>query len=65
MPRYWLSAREMRDRFRGAGFAEVFEGSTPAEGTEPPYGCLLVRRTGQRARTAPPGQVSRTRRTPR
>ncbi|QKW13649.1 class I SAM-dependent methyltransferase [Verrucosispora sp. NA02020] len=44
--RYWLSAREMEDRFTAAGFASVFQGSTPPEGTEPPYGYLLVRKTG-------------------
>jgi SAM-dependent methyltransferase len=44
--RYWLSAREMEDRFTAAGFALVFQGSTPPEGTEPPYGYMLVRKTG-------------------
>jgi SAM-dependent methyltransferase len=44
--RYWLSAREMRDRFAATGFALVFQGSTPAGETEPPYGYLLVRKAG-------------------
>ncbi|GAA2873760.1 methyltransferase [Actinoplanes cyaneus] len=43
--RYFLSAREMEDRFAAAGFTLVFQGSIPAEGNEPPYGYLLVRRT--------------------
>jgi len=43
--RYWLSTREMRDRFAAAGFAMVFEGSTPPVEAEPPYGYMLVRRT--------------------
>ncbi|GAA3204413.1 class I SAM-dependent DNA methyltransferase [Dactylosporangium siamense] len=44
--RYWLSAREMEDRFAAAGFTLIFQGSTPAEAPEPPYGYLLVRKTG-------------------
>ncbi|MFE0591047.1 class I SAM-dependent methyltransferase [Micromonospora echinospora] len=44
--RYWLSAREMTERFAAAGFAPVFQGSTPPEGSEPAYGYMLVRRTG-------------------
>jgi ubiquinone/menaquinone biosynthesis C-methylase UbiE len=44
--RYRLSAREMEDRFAAAGFALVFQGSTPPEETEPPYGYVLVRKTG-------------------
>jgi SAM-dependent methyltransferase len=44
--RYWLSAREMRERFAGAGFALVFEGRTPPAGAEPPYGYMLVRKAG-------------------
>jgi SAM-dependent methyltransferase len=44
--RYWLSAREMADRFAAAGFTLVFEGSTPPEKTEPAYGYMLVRRAG-------------------
>jgi SAM-dependent methyltransferase len=44
--RYWLSAREMQDRFAAAGFALVFEGSTPPREGEPTYGYLLVRKTG-------------------
>ncbi|MDG4831234.1 class I SAM-dependent methyltransferase [Solwaraspora sp. WMMD1047] len=44
--RYWLSAREMEDRFAAAGLDLIFQGSTPPEGQEPPYGYLLVRRTG-------------------
>ncbi|MEV0728158.1 class I SAM-dependent methyltransferase [Polymorphospora sp. NPDC050346] len=47
--RYWLSAREMEDRFATAGFALVFQGSTPAEEAEPPYGYMLVRRTDPRS----------------
>ncbi|MFI7552777.1 class I SAM-dependent methyltransferase [Micromonospora sediminimaris] len=43
--RYWLSAREMADRFAAAGLALVFQGSTPSEKGEPPYGYLLVRKT--------------------
>ncbi|SNY04901.1 class I SAM-dependent DNA methyltransferase [Paractinoplanes atraurantiacus] len=43
--RYWLSAREMEDRFAAAGFTLVFEGRTPPEGSDPPYGYMLVRRT--------------------
>jgi SAM-dependent methyltransferase len=46
--RYWLSAREMADRFAAAGFAPVFEGSTPPVDAEPPYGYMLVRKTGSR-----------------
>ncbi|MFF5079492.1 class I SAM-dependent DNA methyltransferase [Actinoplanes sp. NPDC000266] len=45
--RYWLSAQEMEDRFAAAGFALIFEGRTPQPGgSEPPYGYMLVRRTG-------------------
>jgi SAM-dependent methyltransferase len=44
--RYWLSAREMEDRFAATGFALVFQGSTPPEEAEPPYGYMLVRKTG-------------------
>jgi len=44
--RYWLSAREMEDRFAAAGFTPVFQGSTPPEAAQPPYGYMLVRRTG-------------------
>ncbi|XVV12288.1 class I SAM-dependent DNA methyltransferase [Actinoplanes sp. CA-131856] len=45
--RYWLSAREMEDRFAAAGFALIFEGRTPQPGgSEPPYGYMLVRRAG-------------------
>ncbi|MEV7230986.1 MULTISPECIES: class I SAM-dependent methyltransferase [Polymorphospora] len=47
--RYWLSAREMEDRFATAGFALVFQGSIPAEEAEPPYGYMLVRRTDPRS----------------
>lgn len=43
--RYWLSAREMEDRFAAAGFALIFQGSTPPEEPEPPYGYMLVRKT--------------------
>ncbi|GIJ24217.1 class I SAM-dependent methyltransferase [Micromonospora lutea] len=43
--RYWLPAREMADRFVAAGFALVFQGSTPPEEEEPPYGYMLVRKT--------------------
>ncbi len=43
--RYWLSAREMEDRFAAAGFAVVFQGVTPPEESEPPYGYMLVRKT--------------------
>jgi SAM-dependent methyltransferase len=43
--RYWLSAQEMQDRFAVAGFALVFQGSTPPEEPEPPYGYMLVRKT--------------------
>jgi SAM-dependent methyltransferase len=44
--RYWLSAREMEDRFTAAGFAPVFQGSTPPEEAEPPYGYMVVRKAG-------------------
>jgi SAM-dependent methyltransferase len=44
--RYWLSAREMEDRFAAAGFALVFQGSTPPETPGPSYGYMLVRKTG-------------------
>jgi SAM-dependent methyltransferase len=44
--RYWLSAQEMQDRFAAAGFALVFQGSTPPGESEPPYGYMLVRKTG-------------------
>ncbi len=43
--RYWLSAREMEERFAAAGFDVVFQGSTPPEEAEPPYGYMLVRKT--------------------
>jgi ubiquinone/menaquinone biosynthesis C-methylase UbiE len=43
--RYWLSAREMEERFATAGFALIFQGSTPPEEPEPPYGYMLVRKT--------------------
>lgn len=43
--RYWLSAQEMQDRFAVAGFAMVFQGSTPPEEPEPAYGYMLVRKT--------------------
>jgi ubiquinone/menaquinone biosynthesis C-methylase UbiE len=43
--RYWLSAREMQDRFAAAGFALVFQGSTPPGEGEPSYGYMLVRNT--------------------
>ncbi|MFI1993423.1 class I SAM-dependent methyltransferase [Actinoplanes sp. NPDC020271] len=42
--RYFLSAQEMEERFAAAGFTLVFQGSIPAEGVEPPYGYMLVRR---------------------
>jgi ubiquinone/menaquinone biosynthesis C-methylase UbiE len=42
--RYWLSPREMEDRFADAGFAMVFQGHTPPEDGGPPYGYMLVRR---------------------
>ncbi|MFG1989563.1 class I SAM-dependent DNA methyltransferase [Actinoplanes sp. NPDC048988] len=45
--RYWLSAQEMTDRFAAAGFTLIFEGRNPQPGgSEPPYGYMLVRRTG-------------------
>ncbi|MEV4708358.1 class I SAM-dependent methyltransferase [Actinoplanes sp. NPDC049316] len=44
--RYWLSAQEMQDRFTTASCTMIFQGSTPPEGTEPPYGYMLVRKTG-------------------
>ncbi|HEY0533065.1 MAG TPA: class I SAM-dependent methyltransferase [Actinoplanes sp.] len=44
--RYWLSAREMQERFAASGFVPVFQGSTPPEEAEPPYGYMLVRKTG-------------------
>ena len=44
--RYWLSAQEMENRFAAAGFAVVFQGSTPPLEAEPPYGYMLVRRIG-------------------
>ena len=40
------SAREMEDRFAAAGFALVFEGSTPPEDGGPRYGYMLVRKAG-------------------
>jgi ubiquinone/menaquinone biosynthesis C-methylase UbiE len=43
--RYWLSPQEMRERFAAAGYALIFQGSTPAEEPEPAYGYMLVRRT--------------------
>jgi ubiquinone/menaquinone biosynthesis C-methylase UbiE len=43
--RYWLSADEMQDRFTAAGFALVFQGSSPPEDAEPPYGYMLVCKT--------------------
>jgi SAM-dependent methyltransferase len=46
--RYWLSAREMENRFAAAGFALVFHGSTPPEEAEPAYGYMLVRKTDPR-----------------
>jgi ubiquinone/menaquinone biosynthesis C-methylase UbiE len=51
--RYWLSPGEMRERFAAAGFALVFEGGTPPEQSEPPYGYMLVRKTGTRVRAHP------------
>lgn len=42
--RYWLSSREMEDRFTTAGFTLVFQGSAPPEAPEPAYGYMLVRR---------------------
>ncbi|MCO8277948.1 class I SAM-dependent methyltransferase [Actinoplanes sp. TRM 88003] len=42
--RYWLSAREMTERFAAAGFEPVFEGSTPPVSPEPAYGYMLVRK---------------------
>ena len=44
--RYWLSAREMADRFAATGFAPIFQGSIPPEEAEPAHGYLLVRKTG-------------------
>ncbi|PMR62665.1 SAM-dependent methyltransferase [Verrucosispora sp. ts21] len=44
--RYWLSAREMEDRFTAAGFALVFQGEAPPEDEGPRYGYMLVRKTG-------------------
>lgn len=42
---YWLSSREMRERFAAAGFATVFQGARPPDGPETtPQGYLLVRR---------------------
>jgi SAM-dependent methyltransferase len=42
---YWLSAEEMRHRTTEAGFATVYWGGRPAEGSEgSPQGYLLVRR---------------------
>ncbi|BFU43297.1 class I SAM-dependent methyltransferase [Krasilnikovia sp. MM14-A1004] len=46
--RYWLSAAEMEERFAATGLGPVFQGSTPPEGTEPPYGYMLVRKTGSK-----------------
>jgi SAM-dependent methyltransferase len=43
--RYWLSAREIEDRFAAAGFALIFQGSIPPEDAEPSYGYMLVRKT--------------------
>jgi hypothetical protein len=47
--RYWLSAREMEDRFTDAGFNLIFQGSTPPVEAEPPYGYMLVRKTDSRS----------------
>jgi len=47
--RYWLPAREMEDRFAAAGFALIFQGSTPPEESEPSYGYMLVRKTHPRS----------------
>ncbi|MDI6104295.1 class I SAM-dependent methyltransferase [Actinoplanes sp. NEAU-A12] len=47
--RYWLSAAEMEERFAAAGFALVFQGSVPPEEGSPPYGYMLVRKTGLRS----------------
>ncbi|GAA0455236.1 methyltransferase [Paractinoplanes deccanensis] len=44
--RYSLSPQEMTDRLTAAGFTLVFQGHTPPEGAEPPYGYMLVRKTG-------------------
>ncbi len=44
--RYWLSAAEMEQRFAAVGFALVFQGSTPTVAEEPPYGYMLVHKTG-------------------
>lgn len=44
--RYWLSAREMRDHFTGAGFTLILQGNTPPRDPEPAYGYMLVRRDG-------------------
>ncbi|WIM93534.1 methyltransferase domain-containing protein [Actinoplanes oblitus] len=41
---YWLSAREMAERFTAAGFTKVFLGSRPFEPV--PAGYLLVQRNG-------------------
>jgi hypothetical protein len=35
----------MEDRFAAAGFALVFQGSTPPETAGPSYGYMLVRKT--------------------
>jgi hypothetical protein len=35
----------MEERFAAAGFDVVFQGSTPSEEAEPPYGYMLVRKT--------------------
>jgi hypothetical protein len=35
----------MLDRFATNGFTLVFQGSTPPEDAEPPYGYMVVRKT--------------------
>ena len=36
----------MEERSAPAGLSLIFQGSTPAEPPEPPYGYMLVRKTG-------------------
>jgi hypothetical protein len=43
--RYWLSPREMEDRFATAGYELVFQASIPPQPPEPSYGYMLVRKT--------------------
>ncbi len=50
--RYWLSAREMEERFAAAGFALIFQGSTPPEESKHRAGLGRTRRGHGRAEPA-------------